>query len=79
MASGKIVRVLSTFSGGQALNLKFTVTVCSAQQKGKWLSHQGDSDFLSTDFFQVTLEALKEKKTTQRRFKTAEYRNFYSI
>lgn len=62
VASGKIVGVLSTFSSGQALNLKFTATVCSAQQKDKWLSHQGDSDFLNTNFLQVTLEALKGKK-----------------
>lgn len=48
---GKSVGVLSMFSSGQALNLKFTDTVCNAQQKGKLLSQQGDSDFLNTDFF----------------------------
>lgn len=62
VASGKIVGVLIKFPSGQAHNLKFTASVCSAQQKSKELSHQGDSDFLNTDFFQVRLEALKENK-----------------
>lgn len=75
VASGKIVGVLSKFSSGQAHNLKFTATVCSAQQKSKELSHQGDSDFLNTDFLQVRLEALKENK--QIRFKAAEYMTIY--
>lgn len=75
VASGKIVGVLSKYSSGQAHNLKFTATVCSAQQKSKELSHQGDSDFLNTDFLRVRLEALKENK--QIRFKAAEYMTIY--
>lgn len=62
LASGKIAGVLSKLSSGQEHNLKFTATVCSAQQKNKELSHQGDSDFLNTDLERVRLEALKENK-----------------
>lgn len=58
----------------------FTVTVCSAQQKGKWLSHQKVT-FLILTFFQVILEAPKEdkQKYQQGRSRTVDYKNFYSI
>lgn len=76
---GKSVGFLSTFSSGQALNLKFTDTVCNAQLKGKLLSQQGDSDFLNTFFFFKSNLRHHRKTSKQKEIGTAEYENIYSI